>query len=79
MSYHARARALGDVCPECYMNSGDGCTLCPDDAVDFPECAGCVNGSRQTLLKSAQSSIVAPVIAGVATTLLVAWISSKFA
>ncbi len=75
MSY---ARALGETCPECYLSSGDGCTLCPDDAADFPECAGCVNGSRVTLLSAAQNSIVAPVVAGVITTLLVAWLSSKF-
>jgi hypothetical protein len=69
--------SLGEVCPPCYVNSGSECSLCPDDASDFPECAGCVNGVRASLVSAASQSIVAPVVAGVLTTLLVAWLSSK--
>lgn len=69
--------ALGEVCPPCYINSGGDCEICPDGAGDFPECAGCVNGVRASLVSEATSSIFAPVVAGVLTTLLVAYLSSK--
>lgn len=51
---------LGDVCPPCYINSGGDCEICPDGADDFPECAGCVNGVRASLVSAATSSIFAP-------------------
>lgn len=69
---------LGDVCPTCYLNSGSDCEICPDGADDFPECAGCVNGARATLVSAAEQSIFAPVIAGVLTALLVTYFSHKF-
>ncbi len=68
---------LGAICPECYVNSGGDCELCPDGADDFPECAGCVNGVRATLKSTLSDSLVFPVIAGVVTTLLVAYLSGK--
>jgi hypothetical protein len=69
--------ALGDVCPTCYLNSGSECTLCPDGADDIPECAGCVNGVRASLVSAAGQSIFLPVVAGVLTTLTVAWLSAR--
>lgn len=75
MSY--AVTSLGDVCPPCYMMSGGECSLCPDGADDFPECAGCVNGQRETLVSAATNSLVVPIVAGVVTTLLVAYLSSK--
>ena len=74
MSY---ALALGEACPPCYTPSGGQCTLCPDGADDFPECAGCVNGQRDTIASAVQESLITPVIAGVATMLLVTYLSSK--
>lgn len=76
MSY-AALRSLGEICPPCYITSGGSCELCPDGAIDFPECAGCVNGVRASLVSEASQSILAPVVAGVLTTLLVAWLSAK--
>lgn len=70
--------ALGDTCPPCYISAGSDCEICPDGADDFPECAGCVNGARTTLVSAAEQSIFAPVIAGVLTALLVAYFSHKF-
>ena len=65
-------------CPECTISSGGECAICPDDASDdFPECAGCQNGVRQNLKSALSDSILVPVVAGVLTTLCVAYLSSK--
>lgn len=69
---------LGDTCPECYISFGGDCEICPDDADDFPECAGCVNGVRASFKSEVGNSIFLPVVAGVLTTLLAAYLSSKF-
>ncbi len=69
---------LGDVCGPCTIASGGECEICPDDAgSDYPECAGCVNGVRASVLSEAEQSIFFPVVAGVVTTLLVAYLSTK--
>lgn len=71
--------ALGDACPTCYISAGSDCEICPDGAgADFPECAGCVNGVRATLVSAAEQSIFAPVVAGVLTALLVTYFSHRF-
>lgn len=73
-----RRRALGDACGPCYIQSGPDCELCPDDAgPDFPECSGCVNGVRASLVTAAESSIILPVVAGVLTTLLGVWLTAR--
>lgn len=77
MSYAVLGRALGEICPPCYITSGSSCEICPDGADDFPECAGCINGVRASLVSDASQSILLPVVAGVMTTLLVAWLSAK--
>lgn len=70
---------LGDACGPCYINSGSDCEICPDGAGDdFPECAGCVNGVRASVISAAESSIFAPVVAGVLTALLVTYFSHRF-
>ncbi len=76
-SRHAPMAGLGEICPECYIASGGDCEICPDGADDFPECAGCVNGRRENLKSTLSDSLVIPVIAGVVTTLLVAYLSGK--
>lgn len=69
---------LGEACGPCYIQSGGDCEICPDAAgADFPECAGCVNGVRASLITSAESSIILPVVAGVLTTLLGVWLTSR--
>lgn len=72
-------RALGADCGPCYIQSGSDCEICPDDAGDdFPECSGCVNGVRASLVTAvAQSNIIAPVVVGVVTTLLGVWLTAK--
>jgi hypothetical protein len=58
--------------------SGSDCEICPDDAgSDFPECSGCVNGVRTSLVAEARQSLLFPIVAGVVTTLAVAWLSVK--
>lgn len=47
-------------------------------ASDFPECVGCVNGARATLVSAAEQSIFAPVAAGVLTALLVTYFTHRF-
>lgn len=71
------AGLAGGACPDCYIASGGDCEICPDGADDFPECSGCVNGARETLKSAISDSLVFPVIAGVVTTLLVAYLSGK--
>jgi hypothetical protein len=69
---------LGEACGPCFIQSGADCEICPDDAnSDFPECAGCVNGVRASLVTAAESSIILPVVAGVLTTLLGVWLTSR--
>lgn len=77
MSYVA-VRGLGDACGPCTIAAGSDCEICPDDAGDdFPECSGCVNGVRTTAISAVEQSLLFPIIAGVATTLAVAWLSVK--
>ena len=69
---------LGDACGPCTIQSGDACEICPDNAgPDYPECNGCVNGVRQTAVSAFTSSFFFPVVAGVATTLAVTYLSGK--
>lgn len=80
MSY-ARVRSLGALgadCGPCYIQSGSDCEICPDDAGDdFPECSGCVNGVRASLVSAAESSLVTPIVVGVVTTLLGVWLTAR--
>jgi hypothetical protein len=58
--------------------SGTDCEICPDGASsDFPECAGCVNGVRQSTAAAIKGSVFFPIAAGIATALTVAWLSTK--
>ncbi len=78
MSYARSIHGLGAECGPCMIASGGDCEICPDGAsTDFPECAGCVNGVRQSALSTAEESLVFPIVAGVITTLAVAWLSTK--
>ena len=81
MSYaraSVRGLGLGAECGPCMIASGGDCEICPDGAGnDFPECAGCVNGARASLVSSVEESLIFPIVAGVATTLVVAWLSVK--
>ena len=75
---YAPVRALGEVCGPCMIQSGSDCEICPDGASDdFPECAGCVNGLRPSVVSAAEQSILFPVVAGVLTTLIVAYLSVR--
>ena len=77
MSY-VRTRSLGEACGPCMIASGGDCEICPDGASsDFPECAGCVNGVRQSVVGAAAESPLFPIVAGVVTTLAVTWLSMK--
>ncbi len=77
MSY-ARAAKLGADCGPCSIQSGGDCEICPDDAgADFPECSGCVNGVRASLVSAAEGSIVTPIVVGVVTTLVGVWLTSR--
>jgi hypothetical protein len=64
---------LGDACGDCQITVGDGCIPCPDN-VDFPECAGCVNGVRAPTTDVTHDLLV-PVVIGVVTTLTIALIT----
>jgi bacterioferritin-associated ferredoxin len=78
MSYARSIRGLGADCGPCTIAAGDACEICPDGVSDdFPECAGCVNGMRQTVISAAEQSLIFPIVAGVVTTLAVAWLSTK--
>jgi len=78
MSY-AAIRGLGDACGPCTIASGGDCEICPDGAsADFPECAGCVNGVRTSLVEAAKESLLFPIVAGVATTLVVTLLIRAF-
>lgn len=78
MSYARTLRGLGADCGPCMIASGSDCEICPDGAGDdFPECAGCVNGVRASAISSAEQSLIFPIVAGVVTTLAVAWLSTK--
>lgn len=77
MSY-VQVKGLGEACGPCMIASGSDCEICPDGAGDdFPECSGCVNGVRTTLVSAAEQSLFFPIVAGVVTTLVVAWLSVK--
>lgn len=70
--------SLGEACGPCMIASGGDCEICPDGAGDdFPECSGCVNGVRQSVISAAEESLIFPIVAGVVTTLAVAWLSTK--
>jgi hypothetical protein len=69
--------ALGDVCPPCYISAGGTCEICPDDAVDFPECRGCVNGTRPSVTEAFRQSLFFPILGGVATTLLATFLAQR--
>ncbi len=78
-SRRAPMSGLGEACGPCMIASGSDCEICPDGAGDdFPECSGCVNGVRATLVSKAEESIVLPIVAGVVTTLIVTYFSSRF-
>jgi len=78
MSYVA-VRGLGAECGPCMIASGSECEICPDDAgADFPECVGCVNGVRASVVSKAEESLLFPIVAGVLTTLAVTWLSFKY-
>ncbi len=78
MSYVRSLRSLGEACGPCRIASGSDCEICPDGAgADFPECSGCVNGERVSLVSAAEESLLFPIVAGVVTTLAVAWLSVK--
>lgn len=69
---------LGEACGPCMIQSGSDCEICPDGASDdFPECAGCINGVRPSVVSAAEQSILFPVVAGVLTTLLVTYLSIR--
>lgn len=77
-SRHAPTSGLGEACGPCMIASGDACEICPDGAsADFPECAGCINGVRQSAISEAEQSLLFPIVAGVVTTLLVTYLSVK--
>lgn len=77
MSY-VSVRGLGDACGPCTIASGSDCEICPDGAGDdFPECSGCVNGVRASVMSTAEQSLLFPIVAGVVTTLAVTWLSFK--
>lgn len=61
--------ALGNDCGECEINGGDRCTPCPDgvNVADFPECASCSGGVRQTPWY--ESELAGQVAVGVLSTL----------
>jgi hypothetical protein len=78
MSYARTMRGLGADCGPCTIASGGDCEICPDGASDdFPECAGCVNGMRQTAISAVEQSLLFPIVTGVLTTLAVVWLSHK--
>jgi hypothetical protein len=78
MSYARSIRGLGADCGPCMISSGGDCEICPDGvSADFPECSGCVNGVRQSAISEAEQSLIFPIVAGVVTTLAVAWLSTK--
>ncbi len=66
---------LGTGCSECEIVVGGSCIPCPN-GVDFPECAGCVNGVRPEQT-DVTKDIVVPVVIGVITTLTIALITTK--
>lgn len=77
-AYTRARRPLGADCGPCYIQSGDDCEICPDGTGDdFPECSGCVNGVRASLVSAAESSVVTPVVVGVLTTLLGVWLTAR--
>lgn len=66
---------LGDVCGDCQIVVGNDCLPCPNNS-DFPECSGCINGTRPEKT-DVTKDIVVPVVIGVLTTLAVALIAKK--
>lgn len=68
-------RSLGASCSECEIVFGSACVPCPN-GVDFPECAGCVDGMRPEKT-DVTKDIMLPVVIGVITTLTIALITTK--
>lgn len=66
---------LGAACSECEIVVGDTCIPCPN-GLDFPECAGCIDGARPERT-DVTKDIVMPVVIGVLTTLTIALITTK--
>jgi len=66
---------LGAGCGECEIVVGDGCIPCPAGA-DFPECAGCIDGTRPEQTDLVRDFLI-PIGIGVATTLTVALIAKQ--
>ncbi len=54
---------------------GDTCVPCPN-GTDFPECAGCIDGSRPEKTDVTKDLLV-PIVIGVVTTLTIALITAK--
>lgn len=69
------SQMLGAACSDCEIVAGDMCVPCPN-GVDFPECAGCINGTRAETT-DVTKDIVVPVIVGVITTLTIALLTTK--
>ncbi len=66
---------LGTACADCEIVVGSECIPCPNGS-DFPECAGCANGSRAERTDVTKDVLV-PVVVGVLTTLAIALITTK--
>jgi len=71
-------KGLGDACGPCMISYGGDCEICPDGAGDdFPECSGCVNGVRTSLVSEAKQSLWFPIVVGVVSTLAVTLLTYK--
>lgn len=66
---------LGAACSDCEFIVGSDCIPCPHGS-DFPECVGCVNGSRPESTDFVKDLGV-PIVIGVLTTLAIALITTK--
>lgn len=66
---------LGSACSDCEIVVGSDCIPCPSGS-DFPECAGCVNGTRAERT-DVTKDIMVPIVVGVLTTLAIALITTK--
>lgn len=66
---------LGAACSDCEIVVGDACIPCPN-GLDFPECAGCIDGVRPERT-DVTKDIVIPVVIGVISTLTIALITTK--
>lgn len=79
LSYHNPGLQLGEVCPPCAISIGTECIPCPPGAEEtMPECEGCAGGRSPKASIWERSRFLAPVVIGVATTLAVTWIVSRY-